>query len=129
MKIKVTDVAQRQLDRMDPAVRALVIAGVRDGLPAAITTDPSLTLTDGTEARIHTFGKSDPVLLYRMFDVNGEGELGAVILTIIERDVVSLLTKPAPFAGSILDSPDAGAVPGSIRVARELISKIRAAES
>ncbi len=129
MKIKVSEVARRDLDALDGSVRRRVIRGLRDGLPTAVVTDQILTLADGTETRIHPFGRTDPVVIYRMVDVDSDGEDEAVVLTIIERDIVSTLTKPAPYARSLLDSSDGDPVPGPIRVARDLISKLRAAES
>lgn len=132
LKIKMTKTAGKDLDALDPAVRSLFLTRIREELPVAMSTDQTLTLTDGTEVRIHVLDRNGPVALYRMFDVDDDGEEEAVILTILAPDVVSTLTEPSTLTKSLIeDASLTDIIPSSssFRVARDLISKIKTAES
>jgi hypothetical protein len=122
MDIKVTEVATKQLDQLDTDVRAKVIRGLREGLPGAIDSDPALSLEElGRDVRVHMLGRQDPVILYRVFDVDHDGQDEVVILLVIERDELAALSSPSYDASTSQRYPPLTAA----RVGHELLSKVR----
>jgi hypothetical protein len=130
MHIKVTKVAQKDLDALDSETRSRVIAAIRDGLPGAISSDPVVTLQElGTDVRVHSLNGRDPLVLYRVFDDEADGREEAVILQLVGRDELSAFGAAASSSSSNVDElASADIIPRSTRIGLELLSKINSVE-
>lgn len=128
MIIKVTELANEELNQLDPSVRGDVISTIRECLPASIANDPRLALEElGAEVRIHSIESHDLLVLYRMVDAGDDGKDEAVVLTVIGRNELPALADDGagePAARRYLTTKS---VPSSARIGHELVSKIREA--
>lgn len=129
MKIKTTEVATQELERLDADVRGRVVSAIREALPGSVETDPLVHLKElEAEVRVHSVNDADLLVLYSLLDVDRDGVDEIVILTTIRRDELPHLSDSA--SGKISEPVYAptGEAPKSARIGHELLSKIRHVE-
>lgn len=119
MKVQATEIANQEVDALDAETRSSVLKAIWERLPDSVSHDPTVRIEEaGADVRIHRVGEVR--ILYRVFDVDNDGEDEIVILNLISHEEIPRGTTPT--------SPDAavgGTAPStSARIGHELLSKI-----
>lgn len=127
MEIKLTGVAKRELDELPATTRQALVARLKEELgPSSLGTDPSVHLDElGVTVRVHSTGDGLPIVLYRVFDVDADGEDEVVVMTLVPRDEVQISassTLPAESASDLISAPSTR----SARIGHELLTKLNA---
>lgn len=123
MKIKVTNVAREEIGRLDPQTRKTVIAALQDDLMRSADDSPPLKLEELNEdIRVFLIEPLDMRVLYKLEDVDHDGESEVVILTVIDRHGFADLEQEG--GGRIEGFRTLNDLPRSARIGREVLSEI-----
>lgn len=123
MAIKVTNVALRDIEGLDPLTRKDVLTRLRKELLNFADSSPSVKLTElGSEVHVFKVEPSGMRVLFKRDDVDNDGEKDVVILTVVDREQLAHLQNHG--SGRLAQLSVTDDLPRSARIGHEVLSQI-----